>query len=105
MIRITVRAKPGSHHASVTRLRQPAGTSPTARPGSETPELLVRVRAKAVDGAANIAITDAVAEALGLHRSAVSLARGTRSRVKLLDLDATEQDVRAALAALPEEPA
>ena len=49
--------------------------------------------------------TDAVAEALGLHRSAVSLARGTRSRVKLLDLDATDQDVRAALAALPEEPA
>ncbi len=105
MIRITVRAKPGSHRPSVTRLRLPAVTTQPARPASELPELLVRVRAKAVDGAANIAITDAVAKALGLRRSAVTLARGTRSRVKLLDLDATDQEVRAALAGLAEEPA
>jgi uncharacterized protein YggU (UPF0235/DUF167 family) len=44
----------------------------------------VRVRARAVDGAANAEVIEALAEALGLRRGDVSLVRPGRSRRKLV---------------------
>lgn len=47
----------------------------------------VRVRAPAVDGAANEAVLRLVAAALGIAPGRVSLLRGARGRDKLLQLD------------------
>jgi uncharacterized protein len=49
--------------------------------------LHVRFRAHAVEGAANRALILAVAEALGVRRSAVRLVAGERSRVKLVEVN------------------
>ena len=48
--------------------------------------LHVRVTARAVEGAANRALIQAVADVLGVRRSAVSLVAGERSREKLVDV-------------------
>jgi len=55
----------------------------------------VRVTARAVEGAANRALIQAVADALGVRRSAVSLVAGKRSREKVVEvsgLDPTSLD-------------
>ena len=49
--------------------------------------LHVRVTARAVEGAANRALIQAVADALGVRRSAVSLVAGQRSREKLVEVN------------------
>ena len=49
--------------------------------------LHVWVTARAVDGAANRALVEAVARALGIRTSAVRLVAGERGRDKLLDVD------------------
>ena len=57
--------------------------------------LHVRVTARAVEGAANRALIQAVADALGVRRSAVSLVAGKRSREKVVEvsgLDPTSLD-------------
>jgi uncharacterized protein YggU (UPF0235/DUF167 family) len=46
----------------------------------------VRVTARAVEGAANRALIQAVADVLGVRRSAVSLVAGERSREKLVEV-------------------
>jgi uncharacterized protein len=46
----------------------------------------VRVSARAREGAANRALIEAVADALGVRRSAVSLVAGKRSREKLVEV-------------------
>ena len=59
--------------------------------------LKVRVRARPVDGQANAALAGLVAEALGVRRSDVALARGAQSRLKRLSvagLDDTEMKRR-----------
>jgi uncharacterized protein len=48
--------------------------------------LHVWVTARAVEGAANRALIEAVADALGVRRSAVSLVAGERSREKLIEV-------------------
>lgn len=50
------------------------------------PVLHVWVTARAVEGAANRVLIQAVAEALGVRRSAVSLAAGERSRDKRIEV-------------------
>lgn len=59
------------------------------KPGSKEPGIAVedgivtlRVRERAIDGAANAACIRALAKALGLPRSGVTLVRGVRSREK-----------------------
>ena len=49
---------------------------------SGRPVLKVRVRARPVEGQANAALLALLARALGVPKSAVSLARGGQSRVK-----------------------
>lgn len=48
--------------------------------------LRVRLRARPVDGQANAALVKLIAHALDLPRSDVGLARGTRSRLKRLEI-------------------
>jgi uncharacterized protein YggU (UPF0235/DUF167 family) len=48
--------------------------------------LRVRVRAAAVDGAANAALIELLAQQLGVRRSSVVIVRGTTSRAKLVAL-------------------
>lgn len=50
------------------------------------PVLKVRVRARPVEGEANEALIRLLAKALGAPRSAVSLARGGQSRLKLIEV-------------------
>ena len=59
------------------------------------PVLKVRVRARPVEGEANAALLKLLAGALGVSRSAVSLARGGQSRLKAIDVaDLTPAEVR-----------
>ncbi|TMB95676.1 MAG: DUF167 domain-containing protein [Chloroflexi bacterium] len=53
--------------------------------------LHVRITARAAEGAANRALIQVVANALGVRRSAVSLVAGERSRDKLIDVNGLEQ--------------
>jgi uncharacterized protein YggU (UPF0235/DUF167 family) len=84
MLRIAVRVKPGAARTRVGgRYDGPAG-----------PALVVSVSARAVEGQANQAVVDAVAEAFGLRRSAVRLVRGETSRDKLLELTGDAEGLR-----------
>ncbi|MFN8126592.1 MAG: DUF167 domain-containing protein [Candidatus Nanopelagicales bacterium] len=92
-MRLVIRAKPGSRSESVTVATDHSGAQ----------VLIVRVRARAVDGAANEAVVAAVAKALGVRKRDVSMVVGQRSRDKHLEVDAEPEDVRAALAELTAE--
>jgi uncharacterized protein YggU (UPF0235/DUF167 family) len=68
--------------------------SVTVKPGSKNPGiestdsgLIVRVRERAVEGAANDAVVKALAKHYDLPPSRITLVRGARSRSKLLDVD------------------
>lgn len=71
MTRIAVTVKPGS---------KIAGIEATAD------GLVLRVRERAIDGAANEACVRALAEHFGLAPSSVALIRGARSRKKLFEI-------------------
>lgn len=58
---------------------------------------LFRLRAPAVDGKANQALVEFVAEVLGIARSRIVLKKGQTSRTKCLEIDATEEHVLEAL--------
>jgi uncharacterized protein YggU (UPF0235/DUF167 family) len=74
---IPVRVTPGARREAIEAAAAPDGT----------PMLRVAVRAVAEDGRANAAVCALVAEALGLARSAVSVARGASGRQKLLRVE------------------
>jgi len=76
MVRLAVRAHPGASRTSVEW---------------DGAVLHVRVTARAVEGAANRAVIQAVADALGVRRSAVSLVAGHRSREKLVEVNGLDQ--------------
>jgi len=58
-----------------------------ARPGRNGPALVVAVRARAVDGAANAAAVAALAVALGVRRGDVTIVSGHRGRDKIVEVD------------------
>lgn len=62
-------------------------------------QLVVAVTARPVDGAANDAVTRAVADALGLRPRQVSLVSGHTARSKVLEVDVDDTEV-ATVAAL-----
>jgi uncharacterized protein YggU (UPF0235/DUF167 family) len=64
---LDVVVKPGSKRTGLSR---------------EGDELVLRVRERAIEGAANEACVRALAQAYGVAPSAVALVRGTRSRHK-----------------------
>ncbi|MEP7035968.1 MAG: DUF167 domain-containing protein [Actinomycetota bacterium] len=91
-MRVSVRVKPG---ASRTRVGGRYGEESGAQAGV----LIVRVGARAVEGAATEAVLKAVAKAFGLRRADVDLVLGSTSRTKVLELTGEE---RALLARLTE---
>ena len=62
------------------------------------PVLKVRVRARPVEGEANVALLKLLARALGVPKSAVSLERGGQSRSKMVSIAGlTTDDLRRRL--------
>jgi len=78
-MRITVRVRPGSNRPGVG--------------GAYDGALVVRVSARAVDGAATTAALTAIAAAFGVRPGAVTLVSGATSRTKILDVDGGNQAV------------
>ncbi len=75
-MRISVKVKPGSKQPGIS---------------IEGETVVLRVRERAVEGAANEACIRALAEALDVPRTAVTLVRGARSREKLFAIEGLEQ--------------
>ncbi len=82
-MRIAIRVRPGSARPGVG--------------GAHDGALIVRVSARAVDGKATEAALTAVAGAFGVRRSAVRLVSGAASRTKIVDIEAGDPRVLAAL--------
>jgi uncharacterized protein YggU (UPF0235/DUF167 family) len=61
--------------------------------GPYGPAVVVAVNAPAVEGRANAAVLDALAHALGLRRSALTLHRGTTSRNKVVAVSDAPADL------------
>lgn len=58
------------------------------------------VTARAVDGAANAAVCDALAAALGVRRRQVRIVAGARSRSKVVEIDDAPADLPEVVARL-----
>lgn len=71
---VHVRVKPGSAKGPLVEEDPDGG-------------LLVYVRERAAEGAANAAVVKAVAEYLGVPKSRVSIRRGHTARIKTLEID------------------
>jgi len=80
-VRVAVRVQPGA--------------SRTAVGGERGGALLVRVTARAVEGAANRAVVAAVADALGVRPRQVRLVAGVRARDKVLAVADAPADLAA----------
>jgi uncharacterized protein len=77
------------------RVRVTPRASRSAIAGVSDGALLVRLSAPPVDGAANAALVEFLADALGVRRSQVSLLRGATSRIKVVHIDgATAEELR-----------
>jgi uncharacterized protein YggU (UPF0235/DUF167 family) len=86
-VRILVRVKPGASRTRVGgRFDGPSGSA-----------LVVAVAARAVEGQATKAVLQAVADAFGVKRSAVTLVRGATSRDKLLEVAGDSAETAAKL--------
>ena len=89
MARLPVRLQPGAAREGIDGWDVDADGRPV---------LKVRVRARPVEGEANAALIALIAQALGVPRRAVDLARGGQSRLKMLEIDGLDEaEVRARL--------
>ena len=86
-MRIAIRVRPGSARPDVG--------------GEHDGALVVRVSARAVDGKATEAALAAVARSFGVRRSAVRLVSGASNRTKIIDIDADDPRILAALLGAP----
>ena len=82
------------------RIRVRPGAAATTVGGSYDGALVVRVQQRAVDGKATEAALAAVAAALGVRRSAVSLVSGATSRSKVVEVAADGSAVAERVAEL-----
>jgi uncharacterized protein len=82
-VRVTIRVRPGAGRTSVG--------------GEHDSALVVRVRARAVDGKATDAALAAVAKAFGVRRRAVTLVTGATRRTKVVDIADADPAVLAEL--------
>jgi uncharacterized protein (TIGR00251 family) len=69
--------------------------------GAHGGALKVRLQAPPVDGAANAALVELLAESLGVPRRAVRIVAGESSRSKTVDVDGVEQALVERLASSP----
>lgn len=77
MLRVAVLARPGARHERIERL--------------DAQTLVVWVRARAVDGQANVAIERALAAAFGLRPRQVRLVAGVKGRRKIVEVDLADR--------------
>jgi uncharacterized protein len=89
-MRIPVRVRPGAR-------RDEVGGSWAAPRG---PALVVAVRARAVEGAANAAVVAALAAAFGVRRGDVEIVVGARGRDKVVAVRGDRTELTARLAEL-----
>lgn len=80
----------------LTVMVQPGGSRDEVA-GPYQDRLRIRIRAKAVDGRANAALTGFLADVLGLRPRQVRIVAGLRDRRKTLRVEATEEPGWAAL--------
>jgi uncharacterized protein len=88
-VRLCARVTPKSARDAVDGVMQTA----------QGPALQIRVRAVAEEGEANRAVETIVAKWLGLAKTRVSIARGSRSRIKTIDIAGATGELEALLAA------
>ncbi len=86
MLRFSVHVHPGARASSVG--------------GDYDGSLNVRVRARAVDGAATGEVLDVLAEAFGVRAGAVTLIRGAHSRTKTVEIAGDDAQLSARLSQL-----
>ena len=86
----------GARTATLTVHVQP-GARKTEIIGPHGDALKIRLAAPPVDGKANAALIEFIAERLSLPKSAVSLISGQTSRRKLLEIDSPPADTRQRL--------
>jgi len=72
-VKYTVRVKPGSRRGPLVE--------------ASADEIVVHVRERAVDGAANEGVVRVLAEHFGVARSRVTILRGHASRVKRVEVE------------------
>lgn len=89
-IRVTVRVKPG---ASRNKVRGSYG---------DPPALVVAVTEPAIDGRASTAVCRALAEALGVSLSKVSIVMGQTSRTKVVEINDDNPQLQRKIAELLE---
>ncbi len=87
-IRVTVRVKPG---ASRNKVRGSFG---------DPPALVVAVSEPAIDGRASTAVCRALAEALGVSLSKVSIVMGHTSRTKVVEINESDPQIQRKIAEL-----
>lgn len=87
-IRLTVRVKPG---ASRNKVRGSFG---------DPPALVVAVSEPAIDGRASTAVCRAIAEALGVSLSKVSIVMGQTSRTKVVEINDSDPQIQRKIADL-----
>ncbi len=89
MARLAVKLTPGASADRIDGWDVDAGGRPV---------LKVRVRARPVEGEANAALILLLSRSLGVIRSAVSLARGGQSRLKMVEVEGLDEvELRARL--------
>ncbi len=66
-------------------------SSRTGVDGMHGDALRVRVHAPPVEGAANEAVIEVIADALGVHRRAVRIVSGDASRTKVVEVDGIDE--------------
>lgn len=92
-IDLRVRVQPRASRSEVVGWRADAS-------GGELPVLAIRLTAPPVDGAANRACRDFLADALGVKRAQVTLVAGEKAREKRFRIDGlTAEEARARLSA------
>lgn len=92
-MRVSVRVKPGASRTGV-------GGQYGDGSGGQDGVLIVRVGARAVEGAATEAVLKVVASAFGLRRADVKLVGGATSRTKVLELSGDDRSLSRRLAEL-----
>ncbi|MEX6633298.1 DUF167 family protein [Hyphococcus lacteus] len=94
-MRLFVRASPGAKINAITGLWTSADGNP---------RLAIRVSAPPDKGKANAAILKLLAKALGLPKSALTVAAGETSRLKTIEIAGSDQSLVPALEKLAGDP-
>lgn len=85
VLRLNIRVRPGASRTAVG-----------GRYGDDGDILVIAVNAPPVDGAANEAVTRAIAKAFGVRPRQVAIVSGHQGRSKIVDLDVEDSDAATA---------